>query len=179
MNTLPLSQNTNNECYFNAMPRTPQAIRSWSDNIFTLFDDGDIADTLDIDTLESEHLCGQSEPEYTTAAGGRYQDKDVIDYVGIGLNRDDGALSFELSNDIERVLPPCELSVVFSWYIVINTRTSETTVHYSEEDKPLGFIDASWAQWQRWLKTYKPLLYVHDYRQWVSPVMIEQEDDFS
>ena len=154
----------------------PKAQKRWRDRIYTTFDDGDIRDSLDILTLENEHLCGQSEPEFTTVAGGPHQDASCTNFIGIGLNRDDGALSFEITNEVDSVFAPIELAETFAWYIVINTRTNDTTVHYADSHLPMEFTQATWQQWQQWLMAYQPLLHVHEFRKFVSPCSPNYEE---
>lgn len=162
---------------FDELRHLPKAEKQWDNRTYIMFDDGDIRDSLDVLTLENTHLCGQSEPEFTTAAGGRHQDTSLTDFVGIGLNRDGGALSFEITNDEDSVFAPVELAETFAWYIVINTRTSTTTVHYADSHLPMAFTQATWQQWQQWLMAYQPLLHVHEYRQFISPYSPNYEEN--
>ena len=161
---------------FDELCHLPKAQQQWENRTYISFDDGDIRDSLDILTLENEHLCGQSEPEFTTRAGGRYQDTSLTDFVGIGLNRDDSALSFEITNAADSVFAPVELAETFVWYVVIDTRTNTTTVHYADPHLSMAFSQATWAQWQQWLITYQPLLHVHEYRQFISPYSPNYEE---
>ena len=50
---------------FDELCHLPKAQQQWENRTYIIFDDGDIRDSLDILTLENEHLCGQSEPEFT------------------------------------------------------------------------------------------------------------------
>ena len=71
---------------FDELCHLPKAQQQWENRTYIIFDDGDIRDSLDILTLENEHLCGQSEPEFTTRAGGRYQDASLTDFGGFDGN---------------------------------------------------------------------------------------------
>ena len=145
--------------------------QQWKKSVFILFDDGDIIDSIDLRNLENHHECTQDAPEHSTAQGGRFQSDVIADIVGIGLNRINNTLSFEITHNADDILSADALQTTFEWYISWNTKTNQPTVHYSDEDtQSQSLATLSWCAMRDLIIANRFMLHVLDHRDKVVPL---------
>ena len=141
-----------------------QQSQSWSEDSYFIFDDGDICDVIDMSSLIHTYQVASEESDWDYSWGSKFHEDVKTDYIGLGLNIDSYGLSFEITNKLD-TKSSAELAAAFHWYLTIDVSTGVITVIYSEKKYIEELSKLNWYLLKKWLLSYKPLLFVKEYRE--------------
>ena len=137
----------------------------WKGALFSIFDDGDIHDHIDIRTLENKHDVGV-DPDWSLVAGKGGEFGVVCIGLGKSLIQNLKAITLDIGRDTSDMLPKEQLAQLFHWVVSVDQATGHVEILFSE-DEPLtsGLALMKWESIAEWIMTNQFMLHIHDRRE--------------
>lgn len=169
---------------------TEKSTYGWLGDSFTLLDDGDLHNYVNLKTTEHDYNLYQEDPSWWKSWSPKYQKDPDNCYVAIGLTNSlpiknslemtKIELQAYLCNGVDGFHEQAVLDINFMFYVLFKVGGSGVKILRNDQQGIASeLMKASWEEVVSLLAQLKPDMNILEYRDSVCPMVVEAEQDIN